>query len=78
MGFLPGALIAHTGPSVSEVIARGDGPEQPVEILDANSDEPTPNLDARSFPEAMRRRSVSTLTPYTAAACCNDSHSGTG
>ena len=39
-GFLPEVLIARTGPSLSEVIARGDGPEQPVEILDADSDEP--------------------------------------
>lgn len=39
--FLPGVLmIARTGPSLSEVIARGDGSEQPVEILDADSDEP--------------------------------------
>lgn len=37
---LPGALIARSGPSLSEVIARGGGPEQPVEILDADSDEP--------------------------------------
>ncbi len=39
-GFLPGVLIPRTGPSLSEVVSRGDGPEQPVEILDADSDEP--------------------------------------
>ena len=37
---LPGALIARTVPSLSEVIPRGDGPEQLVEIFDADPDEP--------------------------------------